>query len=156
MDFDAPIPGQSLTSPPKQHPYERPPEISDPKEALGKHLANLSKPGKVESITNALRMDIDIKTLTNFILRSAVANGVHSIDVSMVIAPAIHQFIKKTADDVGVEYNEGLVDKEEKIKNRKLIEKEIAYKEAQKYKPKVAKEPKAPVELSDGFMERRS
>jgi len=154
MDFDAPIPGQSLTSSPRQHPYERPPEISDPKKALSKHLDNLSKPGKAATIVDALRLDLDVKTLTNYILRSAVANGLHSIDVSMAIAPAIHQFIKKTADDVGIEYDEGLVDKEREAEKRAAMTKALAYKVAENYQPKEPK--KAEPEVPEGFMERRS
>ena len=44
MQFDRPIPGQSLTSTPKGAPYERPPEINDPMEALEMHLDNLDNP----------------------------------------------------------------------------------------------------------------
>ena len=30
MQFERPVPGQSLTTTPKSAPYERPPEITDP------------------------------------------------------------------------------------------------------------------------------
>ena len=40
--FDAPIPGQSLTSEPKNAPFERPPEIVNPEEALMVHLKRLN------------------------------------------------------------------------------------------------------------------
>ena len=38
MQFERPIPGQSLTTPPKSAPFERPPEIADPVKALDYHL----------------------------------------------------------------------------------------------------------------------
>jgi len=38
MQFERPVPGQSLTTTPKSAPYERPPEITDPMEALDYHL----------------------------------------------------------------------------------------------------------------------
>ena len=43
MLTDRPIPGQSLTTVPKSFPYERPPELTDPTEALDLHLDNLVK-----------------------------------------------------------------------------------------------------------------
>ena len=41
MQFERPVPGQSLTTTPKSAPYERPPEITDPIEALDYHLDKL-------------------------------------------------------------------------------------------------------------------
>ena len=48
--FAAPIPGQSLTTEPKNMPFERPPEIVDPIEALDMHIENISK---VEALEDA-------------------------------------------------------------------------------------------------------
>mgnify|MGYP003626710236 FL=1 len=39
--------------------------------------------------------------------------GIHSIDVSLIIAPAVHSFIATTLDAVNVEYDDGFEDKEE-------------------------------------------
>jgi len=40
--FNAPIPGQSLTREPKSRPFERPPEIVHPEEALQSHLKRMN------------------------------------------------------------------------------------------------------------------
>jgi hypothetical protein len=53
-------------------------------------------------------------TLTEGLLRGAVLDGRHSIDVSLIIAPVIHEFIKTTADRVGIDYDEGFPDDSEK------------------------------------------
>lgn len=112
--FDAPIPGQSLTDTPKNRPYERPPEIVDPEEALQAHLLKLSDPDRMGAVMDLLEQGVDLVTLTEGILRKAVMNGIHSIDVSLVIAPVIHEYIKITADEVGIDYEEGFENKEEK------------------------------------------
>lgn len=109
--FDRPTPGQSLTSTPKNAPYENPPEITDPEEALQVHLFRLTEPEKMEATLNLLESGIDLQTLVEGLLRSAVINGIHSIDVSLLIAPVIHEYIKLTADEVGIEYEEGFEDK---------------------------------------------
>lgn len=105
--LDAPIPGESLTTNPKGFPWERPPEISDPEEAIETHLEKLSDPDNVEPLLMALEGGMmTLEGVTRVVVRNAVANGIHSIDVGLVIAPVIHEFIKKTADKVGVEYKE--------------------------------------------------
>ena len=50
MQFDRPVPGQSLTTTPKGAPFERPPEIVDPLEAIEKHLVNITEGDNIEDI----------------------------------------------------------------------------------------------------------
>lgn len=112
--FDRPIPGQSLTTPPRNAPYERPPEVVDPEKALQIHLDRLTDPDRMEDALYFLEIGVDLVTLVEGILRSAVMNGIHTVDVSLIIAPVIHEYIKSTADAIGVEYDEGFEDKEGK------------------------------------------
>lgn len=120
--FEAPIPGQSLTETPGNRPYERPPEITNIEEAIQMHLSRLSEPEKLEGIIDAIELGTDIRSLTTAYLRSAVANGIHTVDVSLNIAPIIHEFIKKTAEEAGIEYEEGFVDEEAEERRRRQIQ----------------------------------
>lgn len=113
--FSAPIPGQSLTSEPKNYAWENPPEFEAPEDALLWHMDRLESPEKLKALTGLLSLGLDVVTLTEGILRGAVAEGRHTIDVSMIIAPVIHEFIVGTADAVGIEYNEGLDDPDSEI-----------------------------------------
>lgn len=123
MKFEGPIPGQSLTGAPKAMPWERPPEINDPEKAIEIHITRLNNEEKIEAIIDMLQMDIDVKTLTEGIMRAGVANGVHSIDVGLLVAPVVHEFIVSIAEEAGIEYDEGLEDKGKKEKGRKAVEK---------------------------------
>lgn len=118
VQFNRPIPGQSLTSIPKNAPYEKPPEISNPEEALYFHLTRLTDKKRMFAALDLLETGIDLQTLVEGILRSSVMNGVHSIDVGLLIAPVIHEYIKLTADEVGIEYDEGFEDKDAKKKEK--------------------------------------
>jgi len=89
--FERPVPGQSLTTEPKSQPYERPPEVTDPIEALDLHLENLLEEGAMEDALHFLEFGLDLVTLVEGILRSAVMEGTHSIDTSIIIAPVIHE-----------------------------------------------------------------
>lgn len=133
MKFDGPIPGQSLTGAPKAYPWERPPEVVDPEKAIEIHIARLNNEEKIEALLEMLQMGIDVKTLTEGIARAGVANGVHSIDVGLLVAPVVHEFIVSIAEEAGIEFDEGLEDKAKKEKGRKSVEKakaEIALEKA--------------------------
>ncbi len=111
--FNAPIPGESLTTEPKSMPYERPPEIADPIEALDKHIESLSREEAMEDALFFLEMGVPLTNLTEGILRSAVMEGIHSVDVSLIIAPVVHEFIRKHAIAADIDFTEGFDDQEQ-------------------------------------------
>ena len=113
LQYERAIPGQSLIESPKNAAFERPPDIADPVEALEAHLDMLEKPGAVEDTLHFLEIGVDLQTLVQGMLRNAVVEGVHSIDVSLIIAPVLHEYIKGFADNAGIDYDEGLDDTEE-------------------------------------------
>ena len=106
--FSAPIPGQSLTSEPKNVPWENPPQFPDPESALLWHMDRLQEPEKIKAVAGLLTLGLDVVTLTEGLLRAAVIDGRHSIDVSLLIGPIIHEYIVGTADAAGIEYDEGM------------------------------------------------
>ena len=114
MQFDRPIPGQSLTTPPKATPFERPPDVTDPREALELHLDNLMKDGAMDAVLFFLEEGLDLVTLVEGIARSAVMEGIHSVDISLIIAPVLHEFIKGAALRAGIEFEEGFENKKAK------------------------------------------
>src|SRR5210317_1949706 len=123
--FERPIPGQSLTSEPKNRPYETPPEISDPEEALMLHLKRLDDVERMDSIMILLQKGVDVATLTEGLLRSAVMEGIHSIDVSLTIAPTVHKFISDTAKALEIDFKTGFEpdEQEEDRKEKTLVTK---------------------------------
>ena len=106
--FSAPIPGQSLTSEPKNVPWENPPQFPDPESALMWHMDRLQEPEKIKAIAGLLTLGLDVVTLTEGLLRAAVIDGRHSIDVSLLIGPIIHEYIVGTAYAAGLNYSEGM------------------------------------------------
>jgi hypothetical protein len=113
--LNGPIPGQSLTVEPKNFAWERPPEIVDPEEAIQMHITRLSDPEMLEDVLDVLEFEeVDIQTLVVGIMRGAVGNGIHSIDVGMMVAPVVHEFIKQAAKAAGIDAEDGFEDKEAK------------------------------------------
>lgn len=108
--FQAPIPGQSLVDTPRGKPYERPPEIADPEAAIQQITGRLTDEDRTKSLVDLLESGITVFTATKGILRSAVSEGFISLDTALVIAPAIHEYIKTTAEIADADYEEGLED----------------------------------------------
>ena len=112
--FNRPIPGQSLTATPGNAPYEKPPEITDVGEAIEIHLDRLKDQETMEGVLFFLEMGVDLQTLVEGILRNAVMIGKHSIDISILAGPVLHEFIRGTAMASGIDFDEGIEDKEGK------------------------------------------
>lgn len=113
------IPGQSLTDEPKNFAWERPPEIADPNEAVKHHLKYLNTEDAIESTLFVLESGLPISTLVSTLMTNAVGNGIHSIDVGLIISPVIHESIKSTAEEAGVNYKEKFSDEKQKSEARK-------------------------------------
>ena len=108
MQFERPVPGQSLTTTPKSAPYERPPEITDPIEALDYHLDKLDNVDSIQQAMFLLELGIDIVTLTEGILRGGVLEGIHSVDVGILMIPIIVELLITIADSQGAKYQTGM------------------------------------------------
>ena len=170
MLTDRPIPGQSITTAPKSFSYERPPDVTNPLDALELHFDKLNDPRGMEDIGYILESNIDLVTLTEGQLRSAVANGFHSIDISLLIAPIIHEYIKGIALAQDIDFDEGFVDEEGE---RRLDESRVGTKILRRLREErpleeTVKETKAPTppepqeempmdeQSPDGLMTRRA
>lgn len=140
--FEAPIPGESLTREPKNAPFERPPELSDPEDALLFHVEKLTDEKRLAGIFTLLEGGMSIRQLTEGFVRAGVYKGMHSVDVSMIIAPAIHEYIKTSADMLGIEYVEGFETEEDTEKARYTL----SQVKARKALAKIGADPKEAVE----------
>jgi hypothetical protein len=109
----APIPGQSLTDEPKNYPWENPPEITDPEEAIAMHMSKFNDPEVIDNMLDLLDIGFPVRALAESILTASVAAGWHNIDVSLIVAPFLHEHIISMANEAGVSYVEGFEKDEE-------------------------------------------
>ena len=105
--FAAPIPGQSLTATPRNLPFERPPEVNDPLDALMMHIDKIDDPRALKDMVAFIEKGLTLVALVEGMLRSAVMSGIHSIDLSLIIAPALHEYIRGMLVEAGIEFKEG-------------------------------------------------
>ena len=105
--LNAPIPGQSLTDTPKNYPWERPPEIVDPREAIKFHLDGLTNPEALDNIVEMLQLGVPVNAITQTALTTAQMEGIHSVDVSLIIGKVINEELISIAEEAGVDYKMG-------------------------------------------------
>jgi hypothetical protein len=106
MAMMAPIPGQSLTDEPQNFAWERPPEYVDPDEALIFHMDRLSEKEVAESVLFLMEYGYPVDVLTRSLLTASVGEGMHSVDVSLIISPAIEEELSYMARTAGIDYKD--------------------------------------------------
>lgn len=130
--FNAPIPGMSLTGEPKKYPWERPPELTKAEDVANYYLDRLTEKDTMGKVLDTLAVgDLSLREVVEGLTRIGVSRGLHTIDAGILVAPLIHKTIKVVADGVGLEYDEGVVDKKaqedyEKARKRTLTKKMLS------------------------------
>lgn len=99
----AAIPGQSLTANPGQFPYEKPPLVSNPRQALKALVNSISTEKASKEISSLLDAGITVETLASAFVVGGVSEGLFNPDVAEMIKPLLVGYITKIGDDKGVE-----------------------------------------------------
>ena len=105
--LDAPIPGQSLTTEPKSRPWEQPPKYTTAEEALDFYVPRLSDPEMVAPMVDVMERGTTVVAVAEMIQSSGVMQGLHSVDVGLIIAPVIVELLITQADLAEIEYKVG-------------------------------------------------
>ena len=116
--FSAPIPGQSLTDSPKNYPWERPAEITDPREAIKFHIDGINKPEALDNIIEMLQIGVPLNALAETALTTAQMEGIHSVDISLIIGDVIKEELITIAEEAGIDYVTGDEPSEADVKEK--------------------------------------
>ena len=111
--FNAPIPGQSLTTKPGNVPWERPPEYNTVEETMAFYLRHLSKSDVIDDTMVLLEVGFPVKPLVKSLRISNTMKGKHNLDVGLLVEPFLVKFITATAESLDVPYKMGDVDLKE-------------------------------------------
>lgn len=95
MMFDAPIPGESLTSDPETRmPYERPPQIVDQQEAVEDLFLRMTDPDTLDDILDLMRAQTPIEDISQVILFEGFRQGMYTPDMYiLLIEPSIYMLL---------------------------------------------------------------
>lgn len=83
--FSTPVPGQSLTSPPKGMPYEKPPQFTKIEDAVHYVMNQVTEPEHISEFLHLIKRGISIEEMTRVIIFSGFALGKWTPDLAMLI-----------------------------------------------------------------------
>lgn len=102
--LDAPIPGQALTAPVGDRPWQRPAAFPTPEQALAFYVERITDDRQAGQMLDLLEMGVPVDTLVDTMQLGGVMDGLHSVDVGMIITPALAEIIGNMADQAGIEH----------------------------------------------------
>ena len=106
--LDGPIAGQSLTSELGGRPWQNAPQCNTVDEAIEYYLDRMSTEEFTDQLVDVLEMGVPVTNLANTIQMGSVMDGIHNIDVGMLVMPLIMEMIMLVAESSGIEYDDGL------------------------------------------------
>ena len=145
--FDAPIPGQSLTAEPRSRPWNNPPQLDTVEDAMEYYLPKLSSPEFASRLLEVIERGIPLTSLAETIVTGGAMQGIHSIDVGMLVSPILVVFMEGMAEIAEIEYNLGDKDKDEEP-DKQLVQ--LAMKKLRESKDiieEVSEAKEAPVQM---------
>jgi len=108
--LDGPIAGQSLTSELGGRPWQNAPQCNTVDEAIEYYLDRMSTEEFTDQLVDVLEMGVPVTNLANTIQMGSVMDGIHNIDVGMLVMPLIMEMIMLVAEMSNIEYEDGLKD----------------------------------------------
>tara|TARA_R100001440_G_scaffold34318_1_gene53293 strand:- start:6900 stop:7409 length:510 start_codon:yes stop_codon:yes gene_type:complete len=101
-EFDAPVPGQSLTDTPGNYPWEHPAQFADPEEASEYIWDRLHADDFAEQVVAMLDAKIPVEAIARVILFGGFLEGKFSPDVAFLITKPVMQMITVIGATAGV------------------------------------------------------
>jgi|TARA_R100001530_G_C4314423_1_gene153950 hypothetical protein len=120
------IPGQSLVNnPDTPYPWEMPPEITNPREALDSLVEDILQPEVIKNIVSALAGGMPVGDIAMAILYSKFVDGIISVDLLMLLAEPVMYLIMAVGEEANIKYNIEGDDLDEFDDEEKLEEQEL-------------------------------
>ena len=105
--MDGPIPGQSLTTEIGSRPWQQPAKFSTVEDTLEHYATKITDPKINDSLLDALEMGTPVAAIAEIVVQSGAMEGIHTIDVSILVLPVIMELIAYVADEAEIDYNMG-------------------------------------------------
>ena len=105
--LDRAVPGQSLTKPLGQYPWEQPPKETNPTMSLSMILDRFSEGDNLARTLAVLQEGITVKQLARGLILNAFTAGLFNASVAELIKEDLEMFIKIIAEKAGIDYTVG-------------------------------------------------
>jgi len=105
--IDAPVPGQSLTGEMGSKPWESPPKYNTVEEAIDFYIGQFSKPKLLGPLLDQVEDGIAISTIVNALQSGAVMEGIHTLDVGLLVAPVLVEYLALQSEEADIKFSVG-------------------------------------------------
>ena len=99
-------------------PFENPPQLDKVEDVIKFYIGNMSQQEVMDDIFIALDEGFPLNILVKSILSTGVMEGVHSIDISLVVAPVVHEYIHGAAVSEGIKVRERPMTRDEELEQK--------------------------------------
>ena len=106
--LDAPIPGEGLTHKLGDRPWQKPAQLTNVDEVMPFYREKILDEEFIPQLLQVIEMGIPLTTIANAMQSAAVMEGVHSIDVGVLMLPIIVELLKYIAEKNKVKYTTGM------------------------------------------------
>jgi|TARA_A100000171_G_scaffold8423_1_gene6283 hypothetical protein len=150
-----------MTAPLGERPWQNPPRYSSVEETLQFYMPRITSQKMANQLMNILEMGVPIDTVVDTVQLGGVMEGVHSVDIGILISPVLAEVMEQMAIAADVDYVlEGNESDEETPDDSEiaLAMMEAAKKTGLAIKEEEAVEEEAPIEEPQpkGLMARRA
>jgi hypothetical protein len=121
--IDGPVAGMAMAAELGNRPWQKPPKYATVEEALEFYLPRLTEPQVYDQLLDVMELGIPLTTIAESMQIGAVMEGMHTIDVGILVMPVLIEMMAYIGDDADIEYNLGM---EERIDEDKISESTIA------------------------------
>ena len=106
--FDRPIPGMGMTHEVGARPWQTPPSLVTVEEATDYYVERMGSDAFKAQLIDVMEMGVPLTTLANTIQLASVMEGIHTVDVGMLMIPIIIEIMITIADSANVKYQTGM------------------------------------------------
>ena len=110
QSFDRPIPGMGMTHELGARPWQTPPTYATVEEASEYYIERMSSDEFRASLINVMKMGVPLTVLATTIQMASIMEGLHTLDVGMLVIPIIVEIMMTIGDGAGIKYNTGMED----------------------------------------------
>ena len=164
--FDAPIPGMGMTHELGARPWQTPPTYTTVEETSDYYIERMSNPAFKEQLLDVMEMKIPLTTLANTIQLGSVMEGLHTVDVGILMIPILVETMALIGDSSDIDYVTGMdgVKSErpamasrivEELKSEQGNQEDTPMQEEMPMEEEPAMEEEMPMEQPKGLMARR-
>jgi hypothetical protein len=115
-NFDAPIPGQSLTAKLGSRPWQQKSKLTTVQESMDYYIPKLTNTQSLPKLLNIIEQGVPLVVIADSMQTISVMEGVHTIDIGILTIPVMVEMMMYLAEEAEVKYVIGTESSKDKDK----------------------------------------